>query len=66
MATQVPKDLELPTGNGELILVVDDEATPFVKLPRQRWKHNYKVLTASDRGSCTVCAAPRRNQYSVD
>jgi hypothetical protein len=48
METQAPKDLELPIGNGELILVVDDEATIREVTKTTLETYNYKVLTASD------------------
>ncbi|MGI0488249.1 GAF domain-containing protein [Pantanalinema rosaneae CENA516] len=41
-------ELELPAGNGELILVVDDEA-PIREIARNSLKtYNYRVLTAND------------------
>jgi signal transduction histidine kinase len=46
--TQQAENLELPTGHGELILVVDDEA-PIREITRTVLEtHNYKVVTASD------------------
>ena len=46
--TEIPEDAELPKGNGELILVVDDEATICEITKNTLNSHNYKVLTASD------------------
>ncbi|KST69278.1 hybrid sensor histidine kinase/response regulator [Mastigocoleus testarum] len=46
--TDTPADVELPEGNGELILVVDDEATICEITKNTLNSHNYKVLTASD------------------
>jgi PAS domain S-box-containing protein len=46
--TQQAEDIELPTGHGELILVVDDEA-PIREITKTLLEtHNYKVLTASN------------------
>lgn len=45
---QQTENLELPTGHGELILVVDDEA-PIREITKTVLEtYNYKVLTASD------------------
>lgn len=46
--TQTTDDVEIPNGNGELILVVDDEATICEIAKSTLETHNYKVLTASD------------------
>jgi PAS domain S-box-containing protein len=47
-ATQVDSDSEIVRGNGELILVVDDE-TPIREITKiSLVNHNYKVLTACD------------------
>ncbi len=46
--TQEAENIELPTGHGELILVVDDEA-PIREITKTLLEtHNYKVLTASN------------------
>jgi PAS domain S-box-containing protein len=46
--TQEAENLELPTGHGEVILVVDDEA-PIREITKTVLEtHNYKVLTASN------------------
>ncbi|MFQ4144528.1 PAS domain S-box protein [Chlorogloeopsis sp. ULAP02] len=42
------EDLKLPTGAGELILVVDDEAPIRETTKTLLEQHNYKILTASD------------------
>ncbi|MBW4645617.1 MAG: PAS domain S-box protein [Goleter apudmare HA4340-LM2] len=49
-ATQAPdvEDLELPTGNGEVILVVDDEAQIREITTIILEKHQYQTLTASN------------------
>ncbi|MUG91537.1 PAS domain S-box protein [Scytonema sp. UIC 10036] len=46
--TQSIDNLELPTGNGELILVVDDEAKIREITRTTLENYNYKVLIASD------------------
>jgi CheY-like chemotaxis protein len=40
--------MELPTGNGELILVVDDEAAICEVTKTSLETYAYRVLTASD------------------
>jgi CheY-like chemotaxis protein len=46
--TPPEKSFELPTGNGELILVVDDEAEIREITKTTLENYNYKVLTACD------------------
>jgi PAS domain S-box-containing protein len=46
--TRSLENLELPTGNGELILVVDDEAKIREITKTTLENYNYQVLTASD------------------
>jgi PAS domain S-box-containing protein len=47
-APEVSEDIGLPVGNGELILVVDDES-PILELTRDvLLAHGYRVLTAGD------------------
>jgi PAS domain S-box-containing protein len=46
--TQAAANAELPKGNGELVLVVDDEATICEIAKNTLESHNYKVLTASN------------------
>jgi PAS domain S-box-containing protein len=45
---QITKEQELPQGQGELILVVDDEAIVAATIQSTLLNHNYKVLIASD------------------
>ncbi|MFB2772059.1 PAS domain S-box protein [Pelatocladus sp. BLCC-F211] len=45
---QTPVDAELPKGNGELILIVDDEITICKITKTMLETHNYRVLSASD------------------
>jgi len=46
--TQQAEELELFTGNGELILVVDDETTIREITKTSLETYNYKVIAASD------------------
>lgn len=46
--TEVTKDTELFSGNGELILIVDDESTVRQITKASLEEHNYKTLVASD------------------
>ncbi len=47
-ATPLVEDLELPKGNGELILVVDDEVNILETTKISLEAYNYKVLTAGN------------------
>ncbi|MBD2385841.1 hybrid sensor histidine kinase/response regulator [Cylindrospermum sp. FACHB-282] len=47
-ATQFLEDIEMPTGNGEWILLVDDEAAIREITTTSLESYNYKVITASD------------------
>jgi PAS domain S-box-containing protein len=46
--TKVVIDTELPHGNGELILVVDDEVSICEIAKTTLESHNYRIITASD------------------
>lgn len=46
--TEVTKDTELFSGNGELVLIVDDESTVRQITKASLEEHNYKTLVASD------------------
>lgn len=46
--TKAVIDAELPNGNGELILVVDDEVSICEIAKTTLESHNYRILTASD------------------
>ena len=58
-------ELELPKGNEELILVVDDELAirEITKISLETY--NYKVLTASDGIEATALYAQQKNNISV-
>jgi PAS domain S-box-containing protein len=63
--TQIVTDVELPTGNGELILAVDDEATICEITKTALENHNYRVLTASDGIEALALYAHYKNDISV-
>lgn len=58
-------DAELPNGNGELILVVDDEITICGITKTMLETHNYRVLTASDGISALALYAQYQDDISV-
>jgi PAS domain S-box-containing protein len=58
-------DAELPNGNGELILVVDDEITICGITKTMLETHNYRVLTASDGISALALYAQYKDDISV-
>ncbi|AFY56974.1 PAS domain S-box [Rivularia sp. PCC 7116] len=64
-ANQQIKNLETPFGNGELILVVDDEASvrdiTFTSLEQ----HNYRVMTANDGIEALALYAQHKNKISA-
>jgi PAS domain S-box-containing protein len=63
--TQQAENLELPTGHGELILVVDDEA-PIREITRTVLEtHNYKVLTACDGIEAIAFYAEHQDEISL-
>jgi PAS domain S-box-containing protein len=61
---EVP-DAELPLGNGELILVVDDEAAIREITKTSLETYNYKAITASDGIEAIALYAEHRDQVSV-
>ena len=63
--TDTPADAELPEGNGELILVVDDEATICEITKNTLNSHNYKVLTASDGIGALAIYAQHKERISL-
>lgn len=56
---------ELPQGNGELILVVDDETAILEVTKASLETFNYQALTASDGVEAVTLYAAHRNQISV-
>jgi hypothetical protein len=63
--TQSVEDMELPTGNGELILVVDDEAAICEVTKTSLETYAYRVLTASDGIEAIALYAQHKNEISV-
>ena len=59
------EDLELPAGNGELILVVDDEATICEITKTTLERYNYQVMTVSDGIGAIALYAQHRDKISV-
>ncbi|NMG06999.1 hybrid sensor histidine kinase/response regulator [Brasilonema sp. UFV-L1] len=63
--TQVATNTYPPRGNGELILVVDDELTICEIAQTTLETHNYRVLTASDGIEALALYAQYKNKISV-
>jgi len=55
----------LPRGNGEIILVVDDEASILVITSQTLQAFGYQVLTATDGAEAVALYAQRRNEIAV-
>ncbi|MBS0663614.1 MAG: PAS domain S-box protein [Verrucomicrobia bacterium] len=55
----------LPTGQGELILVVDDEATIREVTCKTLESHGYQVMTAEDGAQAISCYAANRGRVAV-
>jgi two-component system, cell cycle sensor histidine kinase and response regulator CckA len=64
-ATSLAENLELPHGNGELILVVDDEAKILETTKISLENYNYKVLTASNGIEAIALYARHHDKISV-
>ncbi|MBW4569858.1 MAG: response regulator [Tolypothrix carrinoi HA7290-LM1] len=64
-ATSLAENLELPKGNGELILVVDDEAPILETTKISLETYNYRVLTASDGIEAIAQYAQHKDKISV-
>lgn len=56
---------ELPQGNGELILVVDDEAVILDIIKTSLENHNYKAITASDGIEAIALYAEHRHEITL-
>lgn len=63
--TTEEKELELPQGNGELILVIDDEASIREITKTSLETYNYKVITASDGIEAVALYAEYRDKISI-
>jgi two-component system cell cycle sensor histidine kinase/response regulator CckA len=57
--------LDLPTGNGETILVVDDEASILTITSQTLQAFGYHVITASDGAEAVSIYASHRDEISV-
>ncbi|WGV23533.1 hybrid sensor histidine kinase/response regulator [Halotia branconii] len=66
-ATETIEEIEqeLPQGNGELILVVDDEAAIRDITKTSLESHNYQIITASDGIEAIALYAEHREQISL-
>ncbi|MFS0514600.1 GAF domain-containing protein [Nostoc sp. UIC 10607] len=64
-AKQQAESLELPNGNGELILVVDDEAAILEISKTLLEDHNYETLTAINGIEAISLYAQHKNQISM-
>ena len=58
-------ETELPQGNGELILVVDDEAAIRDITKTSLESHNYKAITASDGIEAIALYVEHRDEISL-
>ena len=63
--TQQLEDVELPQGQGELILVVDDESAIREITKTSLQTYNYKALTASDGIEAVALYAEHQQEISV-
>jgi len=63
--TQHTEDLELPKGNGELVLVVDDEVAICEVTKTSLETYGYRVLTASDGIEAIATYAQKKSDISV-
>ncbi len=63
--TKAATNLELPNGNGELILVVDDEVSICEIAKTTLESHNYRILTASDGIGALALYAQHIDEISV-
>jgi PAS domain S-box-containing protein len=63
--TQPPEDLEMPRGQGQWILIVDDEAAIREITTTSLENHNYKVLTASDGIEAVALYAQHKDKISA-
>ncbi|KYC40875.1 hybrid sensor histidine kinase/response regulator [Scytonema hofmannii PCC 7110] len=64
-ATPLVEDLELPKGNGELILVVDDEINILETTKISLEAYNYKVLTAGNGIDAIALYAQHKHEINL-
>lgn len=62
---QHSENLELPIGQGEWILIVDDEASVLEVTKILLEAHNYQVLTASDGNEAIALYTQHQEQISL-
>jgi len=65
LSTTTPQEPSLPTGNGECILVVDDEAIVLVIARTALENYGYRVLTAASGLEAITCLAEKRNAVDL-
>ncbi|MBD1847396.1 PAS domain S-box protein [Cyanobacteria bacterium FACHB-63] len=65
LSIQSTKELELRLGQGELILVVDDEALVQQSTKNALEDHNYKTLTANDGIEAIALYATHRDEIAL-
>ncbi len=62
---QQPEEVSLPRGNGETILVVDDEASILVITGQTLQAFGYRVLTATDGADAVAVYAQHKNEIAA-
>jgi PAS domain S-box-containing protein len=60
-----PEQFRIPRGNGETVLVIDDESSILSIARRTLEEFGYQVLTAKDGAEGVALYAERRNEISV-
>ncbi|PAX56142.1 CBS domain-containing protein [Brunnivagina elsteri] len=63
--SQPPENQEIPTGRGELILLVDDEAVIIETTKATLETYNYRILAARDGIDAIAIYAQYKNEISV-
>ena len=63
--TENPIEIELPRGNGELILVIDDESSIREITQQTLEAFGYRVLTATDGASAVAIYAKRAHEVAL-
>ena len=63
--TQPPGNVSLPRGNGETVLVVDDEASILSITGQTLQAFGYRVITATDGAQAVAIFAERKNEIAV-
>jgi PAS domain S-box-containing protein len=60
-----PAEVSLPRGNGETILVVDDESSILTVTSQTLNAFGYRVLTATDGADAVACYVQHKNEIAV-